>query len=66
MNNKNRMVASLLAMTVLLLAAAHSASAEPYLAVQKGMHCSSCHSHPAGGGIRSTYGNVFAQSELAD
>lgn len=39
--------------------------AEPYLAVQKGMQCSSCHSHPAGGGKRSIYGNVFAQTELA-
>ncbi|MGB5164069.1 MAG: hypothetical protein WBN61_02335 [Woeseiaceae bacterium] len=48
-----------------LIISAHSANAEPYLAVQKGMHCSSCHSHPAGGGKRSVYGNVFAQAELA-
>lgn len=39
--------------------------AEPYLAVFKGMHCSSCHSHTAGGGRRSVYGNVFAQNELS-
>ena len=39
--------------------------AEPYLAVAKGMQCSACHSQPAGGGMRNTYGNVFAQSELA-
>ena len=39
--------------------------AEPYLAVFKGMHCSSCHSQPAGGGMRTAYGNVYAQSELA-
>ncbi len=39
--------------------------AEPYLAVQEGLHCSNCHSHPAGGGKRNTYGNVFAQTELA-
>lgn len=41
------------------------ASAEPYLAVFKGMKCSSCHSHPSGGGKRIVYGNVFAQTELA-
>ena len=40
------------------------ASAEPYLAVYKGMQCSSCHSHPAGGGKRTAYGNAFAQTEL--
>ena len=44
---------------------AKSVLAEPYLAVYKGMHCSSCHSNNAGGGMRSVYGNVFAQSELA-
>jgi hypothetical protein len=38
--------------------------AEPYLAVYKGMQCSGCHSHPAGGGKRNAYGNVFAQSEM--
>jgi hypothetical protein len=38
--------------------------AEPYLAVFKGMHCSGCHSHPAGGGKRNAYGNAFAQSEM--
>lgn len=40
------------------------ANAEPYLAVFKGMHCSSCHSHPSGGGKRSVYGNAFAQTEM--
>ena len=65
MNNKNRMFAVLLATTLMLLATRHTARAEPYLAVQKGMQCSSCHSHPAGGGKRSVYGNVYAQSELA-
>lgn len=40
------------------------AAAEPYLAVFKGMQCGSCHSHPAGGGKRKLYGNIFAQTEL--
>ncbi len=47
------------------LTTAGSVRAEPYLAVAKGMHCSMCHSHPAGGGLRNLYGNVFAQSEMA-
>jgi len=51
-------------LALLLLASAGTATAEPYLAVQKGMHCSACHSHPAGGGKRNAYGNVFAQMEL--
>lgn len=42
-----------------------TAGAEPYLAVQQGAQCSRCHSHPAGGGLRTSYGNVFAQNELA-
>jgi hypothetical protein len=40
------------------------ASAEPYIAVQKGMQCSACHTNPAGGGKRTAYGNVYAQTEL--
>jgi len=52
-------------LSLLLIIAAQFANAEPYLAVQKGMQCSNCHSHPAGGGKRNVYGNVFAQTELA-
>jgi hypothetical protein len=40
------------------------AAAEPYLAVYKGMQCSGCHSHPAGGGKRNAFGNAFAQTEM--
>lgn len=40
------------------------AQAEPYFALQKGLQCSSCHSHPAGGGLRTVYGNTYAQLEL--
>jgi hypothetical protein len=52
---------------VLVLAAGvanNKVVAEPYLAVYKGMHCSGCHSHPAGGGKRNAYGNAFAQTEM--
>ncbi len=55
----------LLVTALILMSAGQAAKAEPYLAVQKGMQCSSCHSNPAGGGKRNVYGNVFAQSELA-
>ncbi|MGI9223505.1 MAG: hypothetical protein ACR2QX_03440 [Woeseiaceae bacterium] len=41
-----------------------AARAEPYLAVDKGLQCSACHSHPAGGGKRNAYGNAFAQTEM--
>lgn len=49
---------------IALLIPCSVAIAEPYLAVSKGMQCSSCHSHPAGGGKRNVYGNVFAQTEF--
>ena len=60
----NRLIGALCALFTLAALPGNSA-AEPYLAVAKGMHCSACHSQPAGGGMRNTYGNVFAQSELA-
>ncbi len=65
MNTRNMITALLLTISLMLFATGRKAHAEPYLAVQKGMQCSTCHSHPAGGGKRSTYGNVFAQSEMA-
>ena len=62
--NNNRF-AWLLVAALLTITAGQTAQAEPYIAVQKGMQCSSCHSAPAGGGMRTAYGNVFTQSELA-
>jgi hypothetical protein len=62
--NNNRFI-RMLAAALALIATAEYAQAEPYLAVQKGMQCSNCHTSPAGGGKRTVYGNVFAQSELA-
>ena len=58
-----RVFSAVLALLPILLSFS-SALAEPYLAVSKGMQCSTCHSHPAGGGMRNTYGNAFSQSEL--
>ena len=65
MRKRSRMLRIKTACFVSLLVAASIANAEPYLAVFKGMQCSACHSHPSGGGKRITYGNVFAQAELA-
>ncbi len=63
MNKTTRRVGAFL----IISAMAHlvTAHAEPYFAVQKGLHCSACHSNPAGGGKRNVYGNVFSQQELA-
>lgn len=41
------------------------AHAEPYIAVQKGMKCGTCHTSPSGGGKRTRYGDLYAQTELA-
>lgn len=47
-----------------LFAMNQTVHAEPYLAAQKGLKCSTCHVAASGGGLRTTYGNVFAQTEL--
>jgi hypothetical protein len=49
---------------VLVLACA-SARAEPYLAVQTGLRCAQCHVNQTGGGMRTPFGNQFAQTQLA-
>jgi hypothetical protein len=57
----------LLAMRGVLLTlclAAGRGYAEPYLAIQSGLKCTQCHVNPTGGGLRGTYGDVFAQTAM--
>ena len=49
-----------------LLVAGHPVIAEPYIAIQKGLKCTTCHTSPSGGGKRTNYGNVYAQLELPE
>jgi len=48
-----------------MLVAGSQAHAEPYLAAQMGLKCGMCHVNPTGGGMRSVFGNTFAQTTLA-
>lgn len=50
---------------VALLLVASVALAEPRFAAREGMTCAHCHVNRTGGGMRTPYGNLFAQTRLA-
>jgi hypothetical protein len=62
MNRNGKYVAGLLALVMLL--GGGRAFAEPYLALRMGLKCEVCHVNPTGGGLRSDFGDVFAQTVL--
>ncbi|HUA88544.1 MAG TPA: hypothetical protein VL994_03875 [Steroidobacteraceae bacterium] len=58
------MSARLCRLPALLLLAAGAAHAEPYLALANGYKCGQCHVNPTGGGERTAFGEIFAQTVL--
>lgn len=53
-----------LAFLAVLLCAVSTARAEPYFAVREGLPCAACHFNPSGGGMRTAFGNGWAQTVL--
>ena len=56
----------LMLLLIVVAFACATAHAEPYLAVQKGLKCGTCHTGLSGGGKRTPYGNAYGRAELPE
>jgi hypothetical protein len=66
--NKRKTTHSLFVISMIvalgLLVNINTADAEPYLAIKNNMKCSTCHVNPLGGGMRTSFGNIYGHTQL--